>query len=573
MSKVLNSIGRKIFFIALFAVLAVSLLVFVSLSFFGKVDQIGKIEQIAYVYEGMIKDVSIAFEKYTISRDKQTYVELTKMLSVLTVMDGRTPILHKLLKETNSVAKSMEIYNKTPGEKISGTRDLAMGLNNIMGSPLALKLVNITSEANDITTTLQNLAKQFNEQKDIEVQKQIIAKFKAEENKIPGMLKSFHAIMGELAGYFLNKINMLFSIIGMVFVVLISLIAFLITRSITGPLKQAVNFLKIVSDGNFKETLDIKSSDEIGIMVNSMNTMSKNLRGMVKEIIAGIDQLNISATDLTSLSDQVSDTALDNAEKANSVATATEEMSSNMNAVANNMETSSQNTNSVVVAIEELTNTINEIAKNTGHAKNITDKAVERSSSATKQMSKLGKVANTIGKVTETISDISEQTNLLSLNATIEAARAGEAGKGFAVVASEIKDLANQTATSTQDIKKQIDEIQASTKVSVEEIEQISSVIREISQIVTTIATAIEEQSIATSEIAQNVTMVSDGIVEVNDNVSQSSVVATEITQSISEVHNSTDSMKKNSSLVKESAIGLSDLAKTLNEMMERFTV
>ncbi len=71
-------------------------------------------------------------------------------------------------------------------------------------------------------------------------------------------------------------------------------------------------------------------------------------------------------------------------------------------------------------------------------------------------MKDLGRAAQEIGQVTETITSISAQTNLLALNATIEAARAGAAGKGFAVVANEIKELAQQTAAATEDIKRKI---------------------------------------------------------------------------------------------------------------------
>jgi len=78
-------------------------------------------------------------------------------------------------------------------------------------------------------------------------------------------------------------------------------------------------------------------------------------------------------------------------------------------------------------------------------------------------MQALGSAAQEIDRVTETITEISSQTNLLALNATIEAARAGEAGKGFAVVAGEIKELARQTADATEDIKRRISGIQAST--------------------------------------------------------------------------------------------------------------
>src|SRR3954451_2927057 len=116
-------------------------------------------------------------------------------------------------------------------------------------------------------------------------------------------------------------------------------------------------------------------------------------------------------------------------------------------------------------------------------------------------MNQLGAAAMEIGKVTETITEISSQTNLLALNAAIEAARAGSAGKGFAVVANEIKELAQQTATATEDIKGRIGGVQSSAATGIGEIERVSQVIREVSDIVASIAAAIEEQSTVTRDI------------------------------------------------------------------------
>ena len=573
MGKILNSIGRKIFLIISISLITISILVLISLNFFGKIGQIGSIKESAYKYEIMSKQVIILFNEYSMNNNEKDYEKALKIVTQLSFIDGRMGAVYRLLKEGNSVEKSMEIYIKKTGDNSKSLRKATNLTNTMMGTQLIKDLIAITDTGHRLTSEWKNILIRFHGEKDPDKEQEFIIQFNKIANQTTPMLFKFHGVMGEIADHFSGKIKTLFVIIFFLIVILNSVIGFLIIRSITKPLKHAVEYVKTISGGDFQTNLDIKSSDELGTMVDSMNSMSAKLREMVIEIKNGIDQLNSSATDLTELSDQVSDTAVDNANKANTVSVAAEEMSSNMNSVANNMEESSQNTNTVVAAVEEMTNTINEITKNTQLAMTVTDNAVKRSQSATKQMGKLGVVAKSIGEVTETIADISDQTNLLSLNATIEAARAGDAGKGFAVVANEIKELANLTANSTRDIKEQIDEIQSSTQTSIEEIDQISDVITELSNIVTSIASAIEEQSIATREIVQNMSMVSEGIGEVNENIGQSSVVAGEITQSIAEVHKSTDDMKNNSNKAKERTIGLSDLAKNLDTMMNRFKI
>jgi methyl-accepting chemotaxis protein len=350
-------------------------------------------------------------------------------------------------------------------------------------------------------------------------------------------------------------------------------VALLLTRAITTPLGKGVAFAETMAHGDFSNTLEVKEGDEIGDLGAALNRMTHSLGEMLQQIISGIDTLSGSSSELNQLSEQMSGGSEQTAAKSRTVASASEEMNSNMNSVAAAMEQATTNLTSVASASEEISGTINDIANNSDRARKITGDAVQQAQTASETVGHLGTSALEIGKVTEAITEISEQTNLLALNATIEAARAGEAGKGFAVVANEIKELAKQTATATQDIKRQVTGIQGTSENVAAVINQITGVIGEIDEIVTTIATAVAEQSNTSQEIANNVNQASLGITDVNHNIAQSSAVSDSISRDIGEVTHLTDEINQSSSKVSESADSLSSLAGELKEMVQRFRI
>jgi methyl-accepting chemotaxis protein len=164
----------------------------------------------------------------------------------------------------------------------------------------------------------------------------------------------------------------------------------------------------------------------------------------------------------------------------------------------------------VAAASEEMAASVDEITRRVAEAAEVAARAVAEARSTDATVQSLADGAARIGDVVRLIGDIAGQTNLLALNATIEAARAGEAGKGFAVVASEVKSLAGQTARATEDIGRQIAEMQAATGTAVQAIRGIGRTVEHTADIATAIAAAVEEQGATTREIARSAAQVAE---------------------------------------------------------------
>lgn len=341
------------------------------------------------------------------------------------------------------------------------------------------------------------------------------------------------------------------------------------------PINLMVEKLKDIAqgEGDLRMRLATDSRDEIGEMAKWFNLFIETLHGIIKEVGDNSKRVNDSSDEFLAIADNLAKGAENTAGRANTLSVAAEEMSTNLNSVAAAMEQSSVNTTMVATAADEMSSTIKEIAQNAEKARSVSDDAVRQSNSAYEKISDLGNAAQAIGRVTETITEISEQTNLLALNATIEAARAGEAGKGFTVVANEIKELAKQTAEATLNIKQQIEAVQRTTDITIEEINQISNVINDANELIGSIASSVEEQSAATLEIADNIAQASQGIQNVNENVNQSSRVAEGINQDIIQVNNEAKEISESGRSVNLSAERLREMSFQLNNIITRFKV
>ena len=351
-------------------------------------------------------------------------------------------------------------------------------------------------------------------------------------------------------------------------------LVYLTIRMISRPLQALTIRAGGIAKGDLTQAVPAElqaRGDEIGGLARAMQTMAGSLRTILHDLSTGVQTLAASSTSLSGVSGKMSAGAQNTSSMAHSVAVAAEEMSANSASVAAGMEQASTNLSSVAAATEQMTATVAEIASNSEKATTITSEATAQAAKASAVVKQLGAAAQKIGEVTETITTISAQTNLLALNATIEAARAGAAGKGFAVVANEIKELAQQTAAATEDIKGKIAGIQKSTQGTVADIEAIGGVVRQVNDIVATIATAIEEQSTVTRDIASNIAQATGGVKDANQRVAESAKVSQEIARDIAQVNAASDEMRTGSQRVQESSGELTALSRTLEQTMVRF--
>jgi len=230
------------------------------------------------------------------------------------------------------------------------------------------------------------------------------------------------------------------------------------------------------------------------------------------------NQFEQQVLDIVTKLDESSKNASENSDQLIAQANDTQDMSTTVAAAA---EQATKNVQTVAAAAEELTSSVEEIARQVVISSEKANVASEEAEKTNTIMDELSNASETIGQVVKLINDIAGQTNLLALNATIEAARAGEAGRGFAVVASEVKSLASQTGDATDDIARQVNEIQDQTNKSVTAVGDISSAISVLTEIATVISAATEEQTSATLEISRNIQEAARGNVEVSSNIAR----------------------------------------------------
>lgn len=307
-----------------------------------------------------------------------------------------------------------------------------------------------------------------------------------------------------------RSIIVILLIIGFFSTIIIALMVYFISRNITRPILQSVEFAKRIAGGELGASIeDYSRNDEIGILIHALRSMSAKLEEMLTSISDGANNIVDASAHLSETSQQLS-------LGANEQAASFEELSTTMEEMASNIQQNTDNAQQAERMSVHIRNGIHEV---TERAKKAYD--------ANKVISDKIKIIN----------DIAFQTNILALNAAVEAARAGEHGKGFAVVAAEVRKLAEHS-------KQAADEIISLAETSLEFAEGAGSKLSEIMPEIEKTTKLVQEIAAASLEQANGTTQVNHAIQQLSNVTQQNAAVSEELSTSAEEMTSQAEQLK-----------------------------
>ena len=348
------------------------------------------------------------------------------------------------------------------------------------------------------------------------------------------------------------------------------------------PMKRITKNLKTLSDGELSTQIDASSDvKEIKQIIESTEQLQHRLTDVVNQVVENSEELDKAVEIVDSMSGNSASGAEAISEAVNEVTVGNQSLAQHVELVNGEAYAIEQGISEISQNVEALATNANDIKQVNSDVVAYMDKVLERSnksvdvvSQINTQIDKTNKAVSKIDQAVAIITSIANQTNLLSLNASIEAARAGEAGRGFAVVADEIRNLADQSKNSAEEIQQIINEVKEQSQKTVHLSATVADAIADEQNLVKdaqdkfdVLSKGVEASVIAISSIHEKTAGLNESTERIVSAVSDLSALSEEnaaaseemnasvegITDGIEEIKKNSDEMKEMSQKLKES--------------------
>jgi len=349
------------------------------------------------------------------------------------------------------------------------------------------------------------------------------------------------------------------SCMGIFVVIFAVFMTYLLTRSITVPIRSNIEAAEKLANGDLSLQVTLDRKDEFGDEATAFKTMVDKWQRLISGVKGSAASVASASHQLSASAEQLARGATAQVERTIQVSTASEEMSQASLDIAKSTANISDSAKEMLSTAEKGSSIVN---KSVYEVREIAE-TVKKSSEFVKD---LGDQSEEIGKIINVINDIADQTNLLALNAAIEAARAGEAGRGFAVVADEVKKLAERTSKSTQEIANMVTSIKTGVDRAVDSMGEVTEKVKTGVELSNEAGSALNEIVGSASNLQSMLHQIAAAIEEMNSTTN-------EIAKDIEEVAVVTKESSGTAEQVTQAALELSTLSVSLEDSVSEFKV